>query len=293
MSSPPPFPVGPSSPQDRRDPQGAPWPGLIPLRPLLLGDVFSGAWRLLRAHWNVLVPVALLGNLISAATVLGILAGLDDTDAYFSSDWLEQVMAGTRTGVPGAVLWPAVAGLLIGLLTTTLTAGLATVFAADDSLGRPSSAATAFARLRGRWPALLGTAFAVALLVGVGFTLFFVPGLIALAVFLLATPAAALEKAAPPMALGRSAELSRGMRWRLLGVFVLAMLVAGLVSGLLSSVVPMPATMGGLTVGLLASSLIGAVTTPWIAGVVALLYIDTRIRKEGLAPVLIRAARQV
>ena len=105
-------------------------------------------------------------------------------------------------------------------------------------------------------------------------------------------------------ALSRSRRLVRGRFWRIFGILVLAELLAGLVGGILTGL-PMVGAMaaavaspgsGTAVVALAAMAvctvLSSAVVTPFCAGVVGLLYIDQRMRREGLDLTLARAARE-
>jgi hypothetical protein len=55
------------------------------------------------------------------------------------------------------------------------------------------------------------------------------------------------------------------------------------------AILPADGTMTTLLLTLLMGAVVSAVITPWTSSVLALLYIDTRIRKENLAFSLIRA----
>src|SRR5690625_4380274 len=98
-------------------------------------------------------------------------------------------------------------------------------------------------------------------------------------------------------ALARSWRLVKGHFWRLLGIMLLTLIIVTVIM----SVVSMPITMGvamfmpdNITVNLVVSSmanLLGSlITIPLIAAVMALLYIDVRMRKEGLDIALAQAA---
>ena len=116
---------------------------------------------------------------------------------------------------------------------------------------------------------------------------------------LLATPALMLEKLGVIAGLTRGWRLSRGSFWRLLGIYLLTSVIVGVVASIIVGPASMIATFVSLNpfsdplalaitgVG----SILGSVlTTPFTAAVVALLYIDTRIRREGLDVELTRAA---
>ena len=107
---------------------------------------------------------------------------------------------------------------------------------------------------------------------------------------LLAAPAVVLEKAGVGAALRRSARLTQGVRARILGIAVLAQLITSLISSALMNLLPSSATVSSTVIALAVQALIAAVTVPWTASVIALLYVDTRIRKEGLAQTLLHAS---
>lgn len=100
----------------------------------------------------------------------------------------------------------------------------------------------------------------------------------------------------------RSWRLTRGSFWRVLGTLLLSALVTGLVSSLISFPLGMVAGVGSLvssgTAILTAadvlvtflSFLLSAVIMPFSAAVVALVYIDLRMRREGLDVDLRRSA---
>ncbi|MDS1270417.1 glycerophosphoryl diester phosphodiesterase membrane domain-containing protein [Lipingzhangella sp. LS1_29] len=113
--------------------------------------------------------------------------------------------------------------------------------------------------------------------------------------FALALPAVVLERAGPLRALGRSWNLTAGSWWRIFGILLLAELLIFLVTEILMT----PFSLGAAAVlflgadtawaAVVASALLFlgtllllALTTPFTVGVTALLYVDRRIRREGL-----------
>ncbi len=283
-------PQTPKPPVNRTDPQGAPWPGLIPLRPLGVGDLFAAAWRLVRAHAALLCLVALGGTLLGGLAVYGVLAALPDNSAYFNDQWLRQLEAGRFVLPPAATLLPLVAGAVVAYTTTIVVSGLATSLIGDASIGRPTGTRAALDRLRGRWGVLIGVSALVSTLVVLGFLAFVVPGFIVLAMLLHATPIAVLEKSGPVETLRRSVQLTKGLRARVLGITVLAYLITSVISSSVLNLLPPSVSLSGTVLALGVQALISAVTIPWTAGVIALLYVDSRIRKEGLAQSLIRSS---
>jgi hypothetical protein len=153
---------------------------------------------------------------------------------------------------------------------------------------------------------LNGPAVAGALLLVVGVLLALV---VYLALFYgfwaLAPPALLLENLSVVGALRRSWRLVRRSFWRVLGIMLLTTVLVGFLSGvisvpfaILSSLVGLledrpyesfPLTLLQLLVSQLGSVMSGAVLYPLTAAVTALLYIDLRMRTEGLDVELMRA----
>ena len=96
----------------------------------------------------------------------------------------------------------------------------------QDMRGRPFSLGAALSRCLARiWP-ILGTSLLVSLIAGVGTLLLIVPGFIALLMLYVAVPACVVEGLGPAASLGRSAELTKGFRWKILGLILLVSLIS-------------------------------------------------------------------
>jgi hypothetical protein len=123
--------------------------------------------------------------------------------------------------------------------------------------------------------------------------------------WLLAVPAVMLEQTGPLQAMGRSWRLTRGGAWRVFGI----MLLTGLIVSIFSYIIQIPFTIAGEGVTFASVSshhvtLVGAfiaaigqvisvtLSAPITAAVIALLYADLRMRREGLDIVLQAAAAQ-
>ncbi|MGO1582051.1 MAG: glycerophosphoryl diester phosphodiesterase membrane domain-containing protein, partial [Actinomycetaceae bacterium] len=112
----------------------------------------------------------------------------------------------------------------------------------------------------------------------------------------LAYPAVVLEKAGPGTALSRSWSLTKGSTWRVVGIYVLAFLIAGVIVAVVGVPVALVGQLLGLSPALMVIAvtlldvLVSLVTTPFTAGVISLVYIDQRMRREGLDVQLARAA---
>ena len=232
----------------------------------------------------------------------------------------------------GAVSVVSNLGYLFGFLATVVLNGMLVHVVAEAVLGRRTGIAATWAVTRGRLLRLLGLTLlnllVVVLLIGVpvglgvlaGSGLGVGPGFavgvplvlagVALLVFVqvrffqLAAPALVLERLGVVASMRRAGALSRAQFWRLLGIAVLTSLVVGVVSQVVAIPLAIVGVVGGAlfpgTGGALAlvfssylsQIVVGAVTTPFTSAVVALQYVDQRIRKEGLDVQLIAASQQ-
>jgi hypothetical protein len=113
--------------------------------------------------------------------------------------------------------------------------------------------------------------------------------------FLLANQVVVLERTGPVRALGRSWRLVRGSFWRVFGIALLTQLVVGIASTILQLPFSIPAgiitshagaplhpPILAVAIGTIGTIVGRAVTGALLAGVYVLLYVDLRMRKEGL-----------
>ncbi len=299
-------------------------PGIVPLRPLTLGEIFDGSLKTMRRNPEATLGLALVVMLAFAvpATVgtilLSRLATVSLTDLAAVSLALGVLLSGIGSlALSGFVIyvvseaalgdkvsigqtWRAVRGRLLSLVGVTLLTLL--IFLAIALVSVLLVTGLAFGAAQGGGGGALVGGGALLLVVLV------LPLVLWLSARLSLAPAAVvLERASPTRGIGRSWQLTRGRSaWRVLGITVLA----GLVAQIFAAVVGTPITaitdslvggsgldpQGELTASLaiqqLISVLVNALVTPFTAGVTALLYLDMRFRREGLDVTLIQAAQQ-
>jgi hypothetical protein len=321
----------PSQPQ-------APKPGVIPLRPLGVGELLDGAFTSIRRNPRATLGIAallltasavitttvslLLVHYVGSVTLPAPGQQLTDAQATRLLTRLLEVLAPTA----------AVSAVLAFIVDTVLT-GLLTVVIGRLVLGYKITAGEAWRIARPRIPALVGATlliplillgvwavYAVVLVIlavahapGVLIGVLAVLGAIAAIVltiwfaimFRMAGPAVVLEREGPARALARSWRLVRGSFWRVFGITLLAGLIVLVTAGVLQIPFGLLAAMagggnsllpstGGNAAGILISAVggvvAGAVARPISAGVAVLLYVDLRMRREGLDLVLQTAA---
>jgi len=259
--------------------------GCVPLRPLGLADILDGSLRVMRRN-----PQAMfLPSAVLAVVQVAAIAGLQ-LSAYRSLSAVQLELLGTFG--------------LSAVLGTVLT-GLLSLVVTQDVLGVQITVRDALTRLRGRVWALAGLAVATTVLPTAALFPLLVLGVWLWGLWAVAVPALVVERSTIRGALARSRRLVAGLWWRVWGIralgFLLAALLGVVVSApflVLASVVTgtglLPDGSSGAPVlhvlivsvgGVLASTL----TAPIRAGVDALLYVDLRMRREGLDIVLQQA----
>jgi hypothetical protein len=238
----------------------APKPGVIPLRPLTVGEILDGAFNAVRRN-----PKATLGLAAIVMTVNGVLTALIGllslhalrslnypvTGQTYSDAQLRHFLAGFAE-----VFIPVVVGtLVIQFIVDALLTGMLTAVIGHSVLGRQVSIAEAWQIALPRLGAVLGSVLLEGLVI-VGLLLAgVVPGLLlilahvtALGVlllvvsviaaivfavifsvrFALAIPAVVLEGEGPRTSLLRSWRLIKGSSWRVFGITLLATLVVAI-----------------------------------------------------------------
>jgi hypothetical protein len=279
----------------------APKPGIIPLRPLAVGEILDGAFSTIRRH-----PKATLGLAAAVACVqqgLGLsirfAAGTLTTGSRFSNN-------GNIDGTDvGALVGGTLGTLVISAILTALLTGVLCLIVSDSILGQPTSAGSAWSRARPQAMRLLGVSLLVALGEVVGLVLCIIPGVFLWGAWALAVPALVLERTTVSGAMRRSWRLATSSWWRVFGIRLLAWFVATVLTGLLTSVAGASSLrdafntsgtttphLSTITIVLTAvlTVLATTLTAPFLAGVETLLYVDRRIRLEALDVQLQQAA---
>ncbi|MGY5032364.1 DUF7847 domain-containing protein [Streptomyces sp. 900116325] len=269
-----------------------PKPGVIPLRPLGLGDILGGAFSTMGRYWKQLfgVGAAVYGG---ALVVVGAAVAI----AYSAvSDPLHRVMElsseespRSEDIVPLAIALGAVWLVAVLVLMTATAMMYATVPAVlqDAVLGRPTTFGIIWRRAWARVPAVIGTVLLTSLVAVIPIVLMMVAFIamtiafitldgsgsgVAIAVgvlgalataplaiwlwvkFSLAPAAAVFEGQRPVAALRRSSQLVRGDWWRIFGISLLAILMAAVAS----YIIQLPFSILGMFPGVIGMESLGS-----------------------------------
>ncbi|MFF9350005.1 glycerophosphoryl diester phosphodiesterase membrane domain-containing protein [Streptomyces sp. NPDC014734] len=321
-------------------PQGPGWgqpplaakPGVIPLRPLGVGEILDGAVSTMRAHWRTVLGITLTVSVVAQlATILMqryLLPAPPTIDPNATgSEALRQSADSAQSSLVNSI-----PSALVTLIATLLTTSVLTVVISRSVLGRSVTLSEAWSEARPRIVQLLGLTLlltlmsaaimAVGLLPGllIGSTAgagLIVVGFVAAAVvvlwlmvrFCLASPALMLERQSITASMRRSAKLVRNAWWRTFGILALTWLLTLIVATIIAipfTVIAMVVDGNGadsllmdgsahfgwsfLIISGIGQIITATITYPLSAGVMALLYIDQRIRREALDLELARAA---
>ncbi|MCH0543063.1 hypothetical protein I3F58_26630 [Streptomyces sp. MUM 203J] len=313
-------------------PPAAPKPGIIPLRPLGVGEILDGSVSTLRTHWRTILGITVtvsvllqLAQILIDRYLLGKAPAIspDASPSEQVDQAIESLQFSTVSLIPLT---------LIGLVGTFFTTALLTFVVSRSVLGKPVTFSDVWRDARPRFLPLLGLTLLLPVIALAVMTVGVLPGVllgsVGGAVLVLLGGAAAfagmmwliirfslsysvlmLERQGVLASLRRSARLVRGSWWRIFGIHALTWLLTMLVALVISLPFTLLAFMvdgDGLTSAFsggtpefgwpfLIISGIGSVITyaimyPVSAGVTVLLYVDQRIRREGLDLELARAA---
>ncbi|MFE7110644.1 glycerophosphoryl diester phosphodiesterase membrane domain-containing protein [Streptomyces sp. NPDC057575] len=321
-------------------PQGPGWgqppfaakPGVIPLRPLGVGEILDGAVSTMRAHWRTVLGITLAVSVIAQIATILVERFLLPEPPRIDPNATGSEALRQATESAQSALFSSLPSLLITMIATLITTSVLTVVISRSVLGRSVTLSEAWSEARPRLPHLLGLTLLLALISSAVLTVGLLPGMLlgsaagaGLALlgfmaafvvviwlmvrFCLASPALMLERQSITTSMRRSAKLVKGAWWRTFGILALTGLLTLIVAvvitipfGFIAMAVDGDGIGSALTDGstdfgwpfLIVSSIgeviIATITYPLSAGVMALLYIDQRIRREALDLELARAA---
>ncbi|MBD0712126.1 MULTISPECIES: hypothetical protein [unclassified Streptomyces] len=223
-------------------------PGVIPLRPLGVGEILDGAVKTLRTYWRTVLTITVAVAVLSQTADLLVQRYLApevpaaDPNAT-PAEALEQLLDASRAALIGMA-----PSLLVTLMASLVSTALLTVVISRAVLGRPVSLGSAWREARPRLLQLIGLTLILAFLGagiiavsllpgaliggGAGAALLFLGGLggIVTALWLtirfsLASPALMLERQGVIPSLKRSAKLVQGSWWRVFGITALTQLL--------------------------------------------------------------------
>jgi MFS family permease len=332
--SPPPGPYPMGGPYGQPRYVAPPKPGVVPLRPLMFGEIMDGSFQTIRRN-----PQAMLGASLLAQAI-GVIAAALLTASLLSGGeslplWFDGRSDAEMVGLAFSFLAGILVLTLLSVFISVVLQGVMVVPVARSILNRRTGFRQMWQLARGRVGALIGLAGlllisyigAVAVIVvlivvlanamGGASAIISVPLAIALIVasvwvyvrFLVAPAAIVIEELGVLEGLRRSWRLTRNNWWRILGISLVVSVLISIIGQIV--LIPLNLLSGGaatfisphggeeeaqatLVAVIIASTVIGALVAAvgyaFQTSVMALLYMDLRMRKDGLDLMLIRSS---
>ncbi len=231
------------------------------LRPLSTGEILDGALVLLRRNFGLLLGVVLVCQ--GLPTLM---------DVYID-------LSGGIAANPGLGLLDRLLTLVAGVLVTGATVRVVS----EAYLGQTPELGEAIRFAGGRFGTILGANIMSGFLTVLATLALIIPGIIVACGYSVTSPAAALESGTSSEALRHSWELTKGSRWKALGLWAVTVglimityLGAGVVGGLLGKMIGQLDAMLAVL-----SGAVSLLIYPVISCVFTLFYYDLRVRKEG------------
>jgi hypothetical protein len=261
------------------------------LRPLTFGEVLDTSFNLFKRNFKtvlaisaiVMVPLAVLGALATAGLAPNDFSVLEDPNLSF-----EEAMGFILPlyGAMGAGLLPQLLGQILVQAATTR------VYSENYqgvALGLGDGMRSGLRRL----PAMIGLTIIQTVATFIGLIFCLAPGIWLWTIWTVSPATLMAEGRGPFAALRRSAALVKGYFWRTLGLIVVANLLVGMISMVITLPIQLAGTVGSLgnpeavfsggylAIQTLVSGLVTVVTMPFVAAVVVAIYYDLRVRKEA------------
>lgn len=147
-----------------------------------------------------------------------------------------------------------------------------------DLSGRPADIKGSMAAAASLALPMLGLAIFVGVGVTIGFVALVVPGIIFYLMWIVAVPVLVEERRGIFGSMERSAELTRGSRWRIFGIYLVVAFLSGAVSNIAAEIAARASDPFWLVVAYGVAATIGGVLA---AAFVSSLYVELRTVKEG------------
>ncbi|MFE9625641.1 glycerophosphoryl diester phosphodiesterase membrane domain-containing protein [Streptomyces sp. NPDC006527] len=228
-------------------------PGVIPLRPLGVGEILDGAVSTMRTHWRTVLGISLTVAVFVEVIVV-LLQGLVLKEATSTAALTDpSATLDEQTRAMGDVMLSSGVVALIAMIGTILATALLTTVTSRAVLGKPVTTGEAWRDARPQVLRLFGLIFLLLLIMVGVLAVGILPGLLVdgaagdglsalgiiaasvvvvwlLVRFCLAYPALMLEKQGIRKSLSRSVKLVRGSWWRIFGIQLLSLLIANIVA---------------------------------------------------------------
>jgi hypothetical protein len=257
--------------------------GAPALRPLGLGEILDVAIKIYMRHWRTLMACVVL--VVLPVQIISVLITLSIAPEFLDVTSDETGVSDAEAGTFLAA--QAIIALMQGLVWLLSTAACFKAVA-DSYLGGRPSARVSLGFAVQRLPRLFWLYIVYSAGVALALIALIVPGIWLAVAWALSVPVLLFERVGAFKALGRSFRLVRGRWWKTAATLVIGVVLASLLGVIVQGILlfgPALLTDGNDVVNafatVVANTASSVLTTPFTAAVVALIYFDQRVRKEG------------
>lgn len=291
-------------------------PGVIPLRPITVGELLGAVFATMRLHWRPLLAISSTVAAVSVVLLIpAIVAAQPVVRAYFALLTMDSGQSSAEVDATSTAALHAFWGFVPWLLLIVAVQFIAAVVIDSGTalvvsravLGKQTTASAALSAIGRSLPKLIGLGLIIGVSVTAGFFLCIIPGLILATLWFAAPIAMRVEPATIGGSLRRSWTLVGHSFWRVLGILLLVQVLVGVAVQVITTPVSFIGSVGIVTgqsgvdatnadvtsvlLVYLASGVLTLLMYSFASVARTLLYLDLRIRHENLAPALIEAAK--
>jgi hypothetical protein len=253
------------------------------LRPLSLGEILDVSIKICLAHWRTLLKAVLV--VVVPVQIASTILTADYTVSSFdlsSSKTSQQTIDELNQYLGGVAISSLLQVCAVLLATAACFRAIAQAYLGETTDWRSS---LSFALHLAPSLLLLTLLYVLGVLLGTAF--FLAPGIWLYVAWAFAMPALLVEGLRGRKALRRSFELVKGRWWRTFGIIAVGFILAGIISTVVQGAFLIGIVVGAdndalvLVLATIAGIVGAAVTTPFQAALLTVLYFDLRVRKEG------------
>jgi len=246
-------------------------------RRVSIGRVFQRAFSAIAFN-----PAVMLG----LALVVGALPGLLMTWVFFQIGLTSPEALRNGSASFGSFFGAILISSLISMIISALVQAALTRATVAANEGRRVTFGESLSSALSVVAPLIGLSILFAFGVAIGFMLLLVPGLILLTMWAVAVPALVIERDGVFQAFNRSGELTKGSRWKILGLFLVLVVGYWLLSMVFGLVGLATFNAATATSGITATNIIGSIVLGTLFNMVwgtvqPSLYVELRQAREG------------
>src|SRR5262245_22030762 len=283
----PPGPGGPGALARTAAGPGADGSGSIPrvaLRPMTVADILDGGFGVVKAR-----PRRILAIAAGFAIPVNILVGFLQRGVYGGqgiADYLNDPAVANSSANDAGPAIGAMLAIVLSAVTLGLVTGAVAHLVGQWTMGRDAPAGEMLAAVGRKWFSILVAVAVVKVIQVFGLFVCYIGLLFLFPLFVPVTPIIVMESTGPFAAISRASQLERRRYWNVMGTALLigaADLLLPLALSLLPQLVAL--TIGfriGWPLAALGRIAAETVVVPFTAAATVLLYLDLRVRTEGL-----------